>query len=240
MDLSDRANHRDREVRTFDAELRAVGEGRTIEGLAAPFNSPTTIRDAFGEFTETILPGAFSKTIAERSGKIKLLAQHNRSAFPLGNIPRLSEDAQGLRMEAIVANTTAGNDALALVDERVVMGLSIGFHVMDQTWNADFTDRQISEIKLMEISLVAEPAYADAGVTGVRDINGLPFGELAHALEALRDGTASDGHLDVIRRARTALDELIPIVTDDSEDREVPQSIREELAALYAAQPYAA
>lgn len=225
MDLSERATGR--EVRTFDVELRAVSEGRTIEGLAAPFNSPTTIRDAYGEFTETILPGAFARTIGERAGKIKLLASHNRQAFPLGNIPTLAETDEGLRMEAVVANTTAGNDALTLVNERVVMGLSIGFNVVRQEWNADYTDRRISEIALMEVSLVAEPAYADAGVTGVRSIDGIDADELNAALEALRNGDATEEQHDLAARAHTALGEaLVPAG--------VPQSIREELAALEA------
>lgn len=230
MDLSDRATMKDREVRTFDAELRASGEGRTIEGLAAPFNSPATIRDAFGEYEETIAPGAFTRTISERAGKIKLLAQHNRASFPLGNIPRLWEDPAGLRMEAVVADTTAGNDALTLVRDRVVMGLSIGFNVVRQDWNEDFSARTIHEIRLAEISLVAEPAYADAGVTGVRDIDGMPFGDLAAAIEAVRNGDATDDDFATICRARDALGELTPIDTAP----EVPESIRADMAALYA------
>lgn len=230
MDLSDRASMTEREVRTFDVELRATTEGRTIEGLAAPFNSPATIRDAFGEFSETIAPAAFAKTIQDRAGKIKLLASHNRQAFPLGNIPKLWEDEHGLRMEAVVANTTAGNDALTLVNERVVMGLSIGFNVVRQTWNDDYTARNIEEIRLLEVSLVAEPAYADAGVTGVRAVDGMDAAELDAAIAALRDGTATEDQMALATRAHAVLAGLlVPTM--------VPSSVFDDMALLVSKFP---
>lgn len=236
MDLSERANMKDREVRTFDVELRAVAEGRTIEGLAAPFNSPAEIRDAYGTYTETILPGAFTRTIGERSGKIKLLASHDRQSFPLGNIPRLWEDAAGLRMEAQVANTTAGNDALTLIRENVATGLSIGFNVVRQAWAEDYSARTISEIRLAEISLVAEPAYAVAGVTGVRMIDGTDPAELADALEAVRAGDATEDQIVLVTRAHGAFGDALASLNVP----EVPASILEDYARLYADAPFAA
>ncbi len=229
MDLSQRAQMRDREVRHFDVELRADGEGRTLEGLAAPCNAPANIRDMFGEYTETILPGAFARTITDRAGKIKLLAQHDRSSFPLGNIPRLWEDAEGLRMEAVVANTTAGTDALTLVNERVVNGLSIGFQVVRQSWNDDYSARELQEVKLLEVSLVTEPAYAEAGVTGVRSIDDIPVDDIAAALDAVRAEEATDEHFATLERAYSLIGGALEARTVP----EVPQSIREDLAKLY-------
>lgn len=236
MDLSERATRTDREVRTFDVELRAVTEGRTIEGLAAPFNSPAEIRDAYGSYSETILPGAFTRTIQERAGKIKLLASHDRQSFPLGNIPRLYEDDLGLRMEAQVANTTAGNDALTLIREGVATGLSIGFNVVRQEWDEDYTARTISEIRLAEISLVAEPAYAAAGVTGVRMIDGTDPSDLADALEAVRGGDATEDQIALVTRAHTAFGDALDSIAPAA----VPPSILEDFARLYAAELYAA
>ena len=237
MDLSERANMRDREVRTFTSELRAVSEGRTIEGLAAPFSSPTLIRDAYGEYTETLLPGSFSRTIQDRAGKIKLLAMHDRQSFPLGNIPRLYEDQTGLRIEAVVANTTAGSDALALVNERVATGLSIGFQVVQggQQWNEDYTERTISEVKLLEVSLVTEPAYAEAGVTGVRDIDGDDPAELATAYEAVRAGEATEDQVALVTRAQASFTDAL---ATRAVSPVVPASVLADLAALYGKQPF--
>lgn len=237
MDLSERANMRDREVRTFDVELRAVGEGRMIEGLAAPFNSPTTIRDAYGEYTETIRPGAFARTISERAGKIKLYEQHNRGSFPLANIPMLSESESGLRMAAPIPDTTAGNDALTLVREGIASGLSIGFQVPagGQEWNEDYTARTITEIKLLEISLVAEPAYANAGVTGIRDINGDDPADVAAAYAALVTRDYTDDHLALVARAHAAFGDVLASLAPT-----VPMSIQEDIAALFAAMDDAA
>jgi HK97 family phage prohead protease len=180
-DLSQRTAAGRREVRTFGFELRRAGDGRTLEGLAAPFNSPTEIRDAYGTFTEVILPGSFTRTIAERGQKIPLMANHDRSTFPLGKIDQLWEAADGLHLRSRIADTSAGNDALTLVREDIVTGLSIGFQPVQQSWNAGATERTISEAKLFEVSLVTEPAYAEAGVTAVRSV-GL---SVADALAAL-------------------------------------------------------
>lgn len=236
MDLSERATRTEREVRTFDVELRAVAEGRTVEGLAAPFNAPATIRDAFGEFTETLLPGAFTRTIQDRAGKIKLLAMHDRQSFPLGNIPRMWEDTDGLRIEAQIANTTAGTDALTLVNERVATGLSIGFQVVagGQSWNDDFTERQLSEVKLLEVSLVHEPAYAEAGVTGVRQVDGMNVADIADAIAAIRADDYTDDHVALVTRALSSFEDALASLVPPT----VPESIMADLAALYGKQPF--
>ena len=45
-----------------DVELRAAGDGRTLVGLAVPFDQPTNV----GGYTESFTRGAFARTIAER------------------------------------------------------------------------------------------------------------------------------------------------------------------------------
>ena len=163
-----------REFHAADLEVRAgEGDGRTIVGLAAPFNSPAEIHDAFGSYQETLMPGSFARTVTERGDRIQLYAMHNRTMFPLGTIPRLSESVRGLEMEGRVSDTTAGNDALTLIRDGVVGGLSIGFQVIRQEWNADYSERTIHEVRLMEISLVTEPAYSDALVSSVREASDL-------------------------------------------------------------------
>jgi phage head maturation protease len=48
---------------TTTAALRQTDDGKSIGGLAAPFNKPA---DIGGEFTETIRRGAFSRTLKEQ------------------------------------------------------------------------------------------------------------------------------------------------------------------------------
>jgi HK97 family phage prohead protease len=55
------------ERRAFAAELRA--KGRRLEGYAATFGAEARIAD----FTETIAPGAFASTLAERADILALV-----------------------------------------------------------------------------------------------------------------------------------------------------------------------
>jgi HK97 family phage prohead protease len=155
-----------------DLELR--GDGRTVCGIAAPFDSPTTVHEAGRTFTEVIRRGAFARTIAERGDRVKLLALHDQRRLPLGRATTLREDPGGLYMEARVSQTSAGDEALELVRDGALDGFSIGFDLPAKTgerWTRDGT-RELLEVRLHEVSLVTFPAYAAALVSGVRAATG--------------------------------------------------------------------
>lgn len=152
-------------------ELRsdAVDE-RIIAGIAAPFDSPAEINNVYeGAFTEIIRKGAFAKTIRERGDRVKLLGLHDRTRMPLGRAVLLEERAEGLYAEFKVSNTQAGTEALELVRDGSLDHLSIGFRAITEVWDRKSTRRTLTEVALMEVSLVLEGAYGDAAaVTGSR------------------------------------------------------------------------
>lgn len=166
-------------------EIRSGGDGRTIVGLAAPFDQPAQIQDFQGRYTESIQRGAFARTIAERGAKVKLLVQHDAQRLPIGRATSLREDTAGLVAELRVSNTAAGNDALELVRDGILDGLSIGFRAVRDTWSPDRSRRTLQEIRLDEISIVGEAAYDAAKVLAVRS-GTHPSLELAYAQLALR------------------------------------------------------
>jgi len=49
-------------------ELRAAGDGLTLSGYAAVFNSPTRIDSWEGTFDESIARGAFAEGVARTEG----------------------------------------------------------------------------------------------------------------------------------------------------------------------------
>jgi HK97 family phage prohead protease len=155
-------------------ELRG-GDGRTVTGLAAPFDSPTEIHENGRRITEVIRRGAFKRTIAERGGRVKFLAQHNTRAMPLGRASVLREDPRGLYMEARISQTRAGDEALSLIEDGALDGLSIGFEIVRDDFDPDTNTLTLRELKLHEISLVNFPAYSDALVSGVRSQLVIPF-----------------------------------------------------------------
>lgn len=158
----------------FDLELREEGDGRTLVGYAALFNSRS---ENLGGFTEIIQPGAFSRSLKSRND-VKLLWNHDTSAV-LGSTRagtlRLTEDDKGLRVEAELPNTSHGNDARELIRRKDVSGFSFGFSMPGKggdSWNAEGTERTLKSVRLHEVSLTPFPAYtATNGTASVRGLD---------------------------------------------------------------------
>ncbi len=173
--------------RASPADLEVRGDGRTVVGIAVPFDAPTSIRDASGTYTERFRRGAFARTIADRGSRVKFLAQHDRRSLPLGRAHMLREDAAGLYAEFRVSQTRDGDDALELIRDGALDAFSIGFRPIRDRWTADRSEVERLEVRLDEVSAVSFPAYESALIAGVR--SGLPTipAEVAHRrLELLR------------------------------------------------------
>jgi HK97 family phage prohead protease len=142
------------ERRAFAAELRA--KGRRLEGYAATFGAEARIAD----FVETIAPGAFASTLAERADILALVDHdHGRVlARTKSGTLRLAEDSRGLAFDLDVPATTVGNDVLALAERGDLGGASFAFTVKTENWDAE--RRTLTSVDLHEVSIVsAWPAY---------------------------------------------------------------------------------
>lgn len=187
------------------AELRAMdgGDGRTIMGWASRFNEPLDL----GVFTETVLPGAFARTISQRMGKIRFLAGHDSGELPLGAITLLEERAEGLWLEARVSATARGRDVLELVRDGAPLGLSIGFSVPSggDDWSADMRTRTIREAALFEVSAVGAPAADNAEVVAMRALPAL----LTSAANVRAGKVLSEKNMSAIKAALDSLREVL-------------------------------
>ncbi|MBA3742496.1 HK97 family phage prohead protease [Sporichthya sp.] len=150
-----------------DLEIR--GDGRTIVGLAVPFDTPTLISGPGGSYTEVFRRGAFARTLTERgASRVKVFACHDSRALPLGRADVLREDAAGLYCELKVSQTAAGNEALELVRDGALDSLSVGFAPVRESRGEATGLVERTEVKLYEISLVAFPSYEAARILAVR------------------------------------------------------------------------
>ena len=148
------------------AELSS-GDGRTIYGVAVPYGVTAQVRDRGGRpYKERIEFGACARSIRERQHKLRLFAMHDRGKLPIGKCVEATEHRDGLHVAFAVPETMAGNDALALVRSGTVDSFSIGFRDIRSRLDGDVVVRQ--EIGLVEVSLVADPAFAEAKIAGVR------------------------------------------------------------------------
>jgi HK97 family phage prohead protease len=144
-----------------------VGPGRTLYGVAAPFNVRA---DIAGMFTESIAPGAFAKTLASNSD-ILALADHRSDAL-LGRTRsgtlRLSETAAGLEYSLDLPATSLGNDLLVLAQRGDLGGVSIGFIADSEAW-PDKQTRQLRSVTLHEVSVIrGHAAYGEGTTIAVR------------------------------------------------------------------------
>lgn len=157
-------------------------EGRTFSGYAATYD--------LDQGGDVIMPGAFTKTLAERSNDVKILWQHNE---PIGKPMVMREDEKGLFVEAKISKTRLGDEAIELMRDGVIDQMSIGYSVPQG--KAEYKDgiRYIKEMKLYEASLVTFPMNEAARITGLKSQidqaikNGeLDKEEIAHLIEQLK------------------------------------------------------
>ena len=154
------------EKRTYNIELRASGEGRTIEGYAAKYDSETDL----GGFREIIERGAFD---AADVSDVRALFNHDPN-YPLGRTKggtlTLSTDDEGLFYRFEAPNTTFGDDLLALIRSGVISQSSFAFTIEKEDWEKRDGDkaplRRIKEVRAVyDVSPVTYPAYEETTVT---------------------------------------------------------------------------
>lgn len=163
-------------VRNFDFELRGGGsDGLTLEGYAAVFNSPTRIRAVGGDFDETILPGAFKRSLGERTPILQW--DHGRDpavgTAPIGDVQDLHEDDKGLFVRARLYDHPSTERVRMAIRGRSVKGMSFRFGVPDggEAWSKrdGVEQREIRDADVHELGPVAFPAYTSTSVS-VRDL----------------------------------------------------------------------
>jgi HK97 family phage prohead protease len=153
---------------TSDLEVRADGDGRTIQGIVVPYGQTARVSDGGPAYEERFQRGAFAQYLHRNpidKKAVRLLSQHD-SNKPLGRAIEMAETEDGLYGAFRVSDTAYGRDQLELVRDGVLGAFSVGFVPMQAKRVGKTTVR--TEVALREVSLVTFPAYEGAIVTGVR------------------------------------------------------------------------
>jgi len=209
-------------------ELRAEGDGMTFSGYAAVFNSRS---EDLGGFRETIVPGAFDKSLRE-SRAVRMFWNHNTD-IPLGSTRSnltLAADERGLLATARLPETTAGRDMATLVRDRIVDSMSFGFQTVKDRWSDDLSARELVEVRLFEVSPVTGwPAYpkTSASVRDLAEAADVEPDELADAFRVLREPDAR-----LTAEQRDLLYRVIATRTDTPHIARTVAQARERLAAM--------
>ena len=141
-----------------NAELRADGDGSTLVGYAAMFDSPS---EDLGGFTERIAPGAFKRTLG-MDADVRLLFDHE--GLPLARSKsgtlELEEDELGLKVEAALdPNSPMARSVISAVQRGDIDQMSFAFRTVTDSWNAERSLRTLEEVQLFDVSVVTYPAY---------------------------------------------------------------------------------
>jgi HK97 family phage prohead protease len=155
--------------------VRDGGDGRTLVGPLLPWGVEARVVDRGRLVVETFTRGALAGT---DPAAVPLTATHPRDAgtLPIGVMIEFEERADAAHGAWHVSDTMIGNEVLALARDGVPLGLSVGFAEVPggSRWSADRARVTRTRAALDHVAVVRVPAYAGAGVVGVRNQGGRP------------------------------------------------------------------
>lgn len=153
----------DVKTKNLSLEVKLLDDTGTFEGHGSAFG----VVDSYGD---VVVKGAFLKTLAERSHKIKLLWQHQHDQV-IGIFEEMFEDDTGLYVKGRLAlSTQKGREAYELMKMGAIGEMSIGYTTIREDYDPKTGIRYLTEIKLYEISLVTFPANEEAKVVRVKSM----------------------------------------------------------------------
>lgn len=138
-------------------DIKEVTDEGTFEGLASVYG----VVDEGGDVVEK---GAFTRTVKARP-EVPILWRHDQ---PIGK-GQVVETDKGLFIKGrLTLAVTQAKEALALMKDGVVKGLSIGFQSIPSKEEIKNGIRHLNEVKLWEVSLTPFPMNPAARITDVK------------------------------------------------------------------------
>ena len=150
-------------------ELRLADADSThalFRGYASVTDHPYDVMGGIDEggWSETIASGAFKRSIGMSDNKALLYAHDNAQVVATTRSGTLSfiEDGVGLLTEAKLDTRVSWiADLTQQIEAGVIDEMSIGFYARAQQWDRSYTNRTITEVQLVEATIVwagANPA----------------------------------------------------------------------------------
>lgn len=141
------------------AQVKFDAVSGEFEGYASVFGGV----DSYGD---TIQPGAFAETLETRERTVKM--RWNHFGPVIGKYIEIEEDDKGLFVKGqLTPGHSVAEDVKASLVHEAIDGLSIGFMLGDFEEKPD-GGRNIKSVKLVEISIVEEPADLGAKITSIK------------------------------------------------------------------------
>ena len=143
---------------TLDAAAEDGTPTRTITGLAVPWNVVANLSNDVG-------PVKFLEGSISVDGPMPKLLEYHDDTRIIGRVTERVSSSEGLLFTAKLSATRAADDAMALLADGSISAVSVGaipikFKRVDGVM-------EVSEARMIELSLVSFPAYADAEISSV-------------------------------------------------------------------------
>lgn len=137
---------------------------------------------------DVVMPGAFTRTLKEKGGRIKVLNHHDASDV-IGMAELTDSDTALMASGELVLDLVSAKDAHTRLQHKLIDGISIGFSLPPGGSVWDGNVRKLTDVDLWEISLVTFPACDFARVTSVKQAP-VPLTR-ADVEKAVRDGVVA-------------------------------------------------
>jgi HK97 family phage prohead protease len=156
------------ETRIFaGVQVRAAADAAfTLEGIAASYNMPSKPISGgpAGSFTEYVAPSAFKRSLRNKAD-VKALFNHNANVV-LGRVKNgtltLTDTPAGLAFRCQLNPAMQSHrDLYSSVKRGDISECSFAFAVPEggDKWSADYTKRTLTDVDLIDVSVVTNPAY---------------------------------------------------------------------------------
>lgn len=153
-------------------ELKNVSAKGVFEGYGSVFGE----RDSHSDI---VMPGAFAESLkidfADKGRKVPVLWQHDQWN-PIGVYEEIREDEHGLFVKGqLNMRVQQGIECHALMEQGALSGLSIGYNTKERNFITvgDESIRQLTKVKLWEVSPVTFPSGDSARVETVKSMEDL-------------------------------------------------------------------
>lgn len=155
-------------TRSFEAEI--TNDGRTIEALCVPYNTPAEVADppTFERYKEMFVKGAFARAV-KAPFRVWLNFEHKPGLNNVvGSGVRFEERDEGLYGELEIDEGHDGEKVLRFVHKNILRALSVEFKPMTRDTPDERGIVVRRSVHLEAVALCRVGAYEDAKVLAVR------------------------------------------------------------------------
>lgn len=160
-------------TRSYDFDATSSGDGRTLEGYVAVFNTRSRIPDRNGDFEEEILPG-FAERSLRQYGRPVMQFDHGKDprvgTVPIGAYEHFEADRKGYHVRGRLFDNPVVEPVRQAIAGGAIKGMSFRFSVVKggdkwerRTGGMDL--RQVMDADVPEAGPVVFPAYAATSIS---------------------------------------------------------------------------